>query len=268
MSQASTEWFKPMARAGYAARGVIYIVIGYYAALAAIGAGTAMGSHQALDRLVSSTAGGILAYILVAGLLFYAGWRLVQAGFDTDDHGTGAKGLAIRGGLVASAVAYITLAIYAFSLQQGQRQEGEGGAGVADTLAGFIGSRWAALALAVIFTGVGVAHLVKAIREKYARHLDADDRAMRFIHPIAKTGLIARGGIFLVVAMLFATRAWHAGSGDEPSSRAALEYIQSLPGGGWLLAATGLGLIAFAAYSFLEAAFRRINVGGSLRAGA
>lgn len=260
LRQQAERWFIPAARAGYAARGLIYSVIGYFAALAAIGAGAPMGSQQALDELLGSSAGGVLAYVLIVGLVFYAIWRLIQAGFDTDQHGTSLKGLAIRAGLLASAAVYAMLAVYAFSLRHG-RSQADGG-GFAESLAGFVGNRWAALALAVIFAAVGFAHVVKAVRERYSRYIEAGPRAMRFIHPVAKSGLIARGAVFLVVALLFAIRAWRAGAGGQaPNSRTALEYIQSLPGGGWLLAATGLGLIAFALYSFAEAAFRRIDAG-------
>lgn len=260
MKSGAKQWFKPLARAGYASRGVIYVVIGFFAVLAAFGAGQPMDTQGALGTLLLSPVGGVLAYVLVAGLTFYSVWRLVQAGFDTDNHGTGAKGLAIRTGLLVSGLVYLTLAFYTWSLMRGAAEAGEGG-GFAEGLAGLIGSRWAAAVLALAFVAVGVAHVVKALREKYAEHIEADRRKMRVIHPIAKTGLIARGAVFLVVAFLFALRAARTGgSGDTPGSREALQYIQSLPAGGWLLAATGLGLIAFALYSFTEAIYRRINV--------
>lgn len=259
--QAKT-WIKPMARAGYAARGLIYTVIGFFAALAATGAGETLGSRDALATLLDSGAGSVLAYALIAGLAFYALWRLIQAGFDTDHHGTGAEGLAVRGGLLVSGLTYLTLAAYAWSLARGSGAGGKGG-GFAETLAGFVGSRWASALLALVLAGAGIAHIVKALREKYARYLDAGPSAMRAIHPIAKTGLVARGIVFLVVAFLFALRAWASGGGgsnETPGLREALQFIQGLPAGGWLLAATGVGLLAFALYSFTEALYRRINV--------
>ena len=261
LKQEAKRWFKPLARAGYAARGLIYAVIGFFAALAAVGAGQPMDTQGALEKLLSSSAGGVLAYILIAGLAFYSAWRLVQAGFDTDDHGTGAKGLAIRAGLLVSGMTYLTLAFYTWSLIRGAAEDGEGG-GFAKGLTGAVGSRWAAALLAVAFAAVGLAHALKALRERYADHLEAEQAKMQVIHPIAKTGLIARGVVFLVVAFLFALRVFRAssGSGDTPGSREALGYIQSLPAGAWLLAATGLGLLAFALYSFTEAIYRRINV--------
>ncbi|MCT7378181.1 DUF1206 domain-containing protein [Chelativorans salis] len=247
--------FRPLARAGYAARGLIYGVIGVFAALAAIGAGEAMGSRDALLVLLSSVAGSVLAYALVAGFAFYALWRLIQAGFDTDNHGTDPKGIAIRGGLLVSGLVYAALASYTLSLAGGG---GSSGGGWAATLAAFVGARWVSAILALALAGAGMAHIIKAVQERYARYLKADAGAMKIIHPVAKTGLVARGLVFLILAFLLLTRTFRGG--DQASSKAALEFIQSLPLGWLLLSLMGLGLIAFALYSFIEARYRRINV--------
>lgn len=248
-------WF---ARAGYAARGLIYLVIAVFALLAAFGAGQPAGTRDALSTLLSNPAGGAIAYALAAGLLFYSLWRFTQALFDTDRHGTGLKALAIRGGLLASGVTYLTLAFYAFSLRRGASEDDSGG--FAEMLTAVAGARWAATGLAIVLAGVGIAHFVKAVQERYEDHFEAGEKAMRFIHPVAKTGLIARGTVFLVLAFLSALRAWRGGGGEEPSSKEALEFVQQLPAGGWLLAAMGAGLAAFALYSLVEARYRRINL--------
>ena len=257
MSSKLKGWFRPLARAGYAARGLIYLVIGFFAALAAVGSGEAMGSKDALDTLLSTAGGGILASLLIAGLVFYAIWRFVQAGFDTDDHGTDAKGLAIRAGLVVSGITYATLASYSVSLARGAGGAGAGG-DWAQMLAGFVGGRAVALVLAAVLAVVGIAHIVKAVRARYARYIEANHRAMRIIHPIAKVGLIARGGVFLVLAFLLVTRS--VGGGGQADTRTALEYVQGLPFSWLLLSLTGAGLIAFAIYSFAEAIYRRVDV--------
>lgn len=249
------DWFRPFARAGYAVRGLIYLVIGFFAALSATGAGEPMGSKDALHRLMDTAGGSILTWILTAGLVSYALWRLIQAVFDTDSHGAGPKGIAIRGGLAVAAFVYATLALYTFSLGR----SGDGGGDFARMLAGFVGSRWAATIIAAALVGVALAHGYKALRERYADHFAAGPRQMRFIHPIAKTGLIARGIVFGTAGFMLAVSGWR-GEGGAPGSGDALRYIQSLPGGAWLLAATGVGLLAFAAYSFAEAIYRRINV--------
>jgi len=251
----------PFARAGYAARGLIYTIIGFFAVLAAFGNGDKKDTKGALQTLLENTAGDLLAWILIAGLASYALWRLAQALLDTDNHGTSAKGLAIRAGLLASAGVYAALTVYTFALWSGSGSGGGGGRQLATTLAGFVGSRIIAWALVAVFVAVGTAHIVKALRERYARFFEAGPEAMRFIHPVAKTGLIARGIVFFVVAVLFAYRGFSAGGGTgNPGIGAALEFIQGLPAGDILLFLTGLGLLCFAAYSYAEAVWRRISL--------
>lgn len=255
--------FRPVARTGYAARGVVYVVIGFFAALAAIGSGRTMDTRDALQELLSSGFGSAVAVALVAGLAAYAAWRFVQSVFDTDAHGTGAKGLAVRGGLLASGITYSGLALYTFSLWRGAASSSGGGGAVASALAGFIGATATSAVLACVFAGVAIAHFVKAWKEGYARHLQASARAMRAIHPISKIGLTARGLTFLVIAVLFGYRALgerHDRGGQSVGLGDALDFIVGLPAGQWLLGAMGVGLICFAAYSLTEAWFRRINV--------
>jgi len=79
---------------------------------------------------------------------------------------------------------------------------------------------------------------------------------------VARTGLVARGLSFLVIAFLLFYRGLSAGEegGATPGIEDALRFVQELPFGALLLTAMGIGLVAFALYSFLEAAWRRINV--------
>lgn len=252
---ASPQWIRSAARLGYAARGLIYLVIGAFAAAAAYGAGRTMGSREAVSMLGQTPLGALLVWILVAGLVCYAGWRFVQAAFDPDGHGLGPQGLVIRIALAAGGLTYLALALFAASAWSG----GGGGGGLAERLSGFVGTRWAATIICIVLLGAAAAHIFKAVRERYARYFEADDRTMRIIHPIAKIGLLARGLIFALAAFMLALSAWRGeGRDDPPGSKEVLDFIQSMPGGGWLLAATGFGLVLFAAYSFAEARYRKI----------
>jgi hypothetical protein len=65
-----------------------------------------------------------------------------------------------------------------------------------------------------------------------------------------------------VISVILFYRFTSAGtaSGDPPGLKDALQFVQGLPFGQWLLVALGLGLKFFAAYSFAEARWRRINM--------
>lgn len=259
----ASRYFKPLARAGYFSRGVIYLIIGFFAALAALGGGENKDTKGALQEVLSQTLGTFLIALMIAGLIGYVIWRLVQSIFDTDDHGWSIKGIGVRIGLLASAFTYTTLAIYAASrigwVWAGSSDSGSGSA--ASFIAGFIGSRGVAWTLAAVFFVVGLAHYWKAVRLKFADHFDADDRRMRFIIPVSVIGLIARGTVFEIIAFLLVFRGATVESGSgAPDIKDAMEFIQGLPFGSALLGAMAAGIMLFAVYSFCEAVWRRINV--------
>ena len=259
-AHAGRPWIKPMARIGYAARGLVYLVIGWLTLLSAIGSGgETTDSKGAVQTLMSSGPGAVIAILLILGLLSYALWRFIQAGLDPDDHGHSAKGAAIRIGLAASGITYLGLTAYAFSLWRGSSSGGEGGAGAfSEWVTGIIGGTAAAFALAAILAGVAVAHFIKAWRRGYEKYLELDEGTKTKIAPIAMTGLVARGSIFLVLAVLLFYQGTLAGEG-QPGTQDALRFIQDLPGGGLLLILIAIGLIAFALYSFAEAAWRKVD---------
>lgn len=265
MASTAKTWIEPLARAGYSARGLVYLIIGFFAVLAAFGAGQEKNTKGALQTLLDQPFGTVIIWALIVGLIGYVIWRLVQSIFDTDGHGMSAKGLAVRGGLLASAFTYATLALFALSmlgvLSGGNDGNSGGGAPFAETLAKFVGNNWVSLIFALIFAGVAIAHWWKALKQKYEDHFDADEEAMHYIHPVSMMGLIARGVVFAIIAVLFFYRFLNASDqSDHPGLKEALDFIQGLPFGQWLLALMGIGLLAFALYSFIEAYWRRINV--------
>ena len=262
-------WIEPLARGGYAARGVVYIVVGALAALAPFGSGEKTGTEGALRKIMEQPYGVWIVYALIVGMFGYVVWRLVQSLLDTDDHGLGAKGLAVRGGLLASGITYALLAVYALALTGlfggGAGAEGGSSSGpVASRYGEILTSTWVTLGLAAVFLGVAGAHIWKAVTKGYEKHFLADENKMRIIHPVAIIGLIARGLVFAVIALLLFLRYWNERDAPDddatPGLEDALRFVQDLPAGSWLLAALGVGLLLFAGYSIAEAIWRRINV--------
>ncbi len=252
--------FRPFARTGYAARGLVFLVIGIFAAYFAIGDGQILNTKGALQKLLGSGFGSIVAIVLIVGLVAYSVWRFIQAVFDPDQHGMDFKGAAIRAGLLGSCFTYAALTLYTFSLWRGGASSDSDSGGIAQSMSNFIGSTLASTILAAIFLGVAVAHFVKAYKRGYLKYMRPGPAARSIVDPVSRTGLTARGIVFLVIAYLFGWRAVSSSGGGDVGLGDALSYIAGLPAGRWLIGAIGVGLICFAAYSFAEAIWRRINI--------
>src|SRR5256884_8685560 len=117
---ASSRWMTIFARLGYAAKGIVYLVIGWLAVQVAIGAGGKTTDQRgALQTIYEQPFGKFLLAIVIIGLLGFAIWCFLQAWFDTEGKGRDMKGIVGRLGYAVTGVSYAILAFGAFQLVSG-----------------------------------------------------------------------------------------------------------------------------------------------------
>src|SRR6476661_4752872 len=119
----ASPWIEPLSRFGYAAKGVVYVLVGVLAAQAAAGVGgDTTDTHGALEHVLEAPLGQILLPLIALGLAGYALWSFVQAAFDCDDDGSDAKGLVARIGHAITGVIYSGLVVWAVGLIVGSNR--------------------------------------------------------------------------------------------------------------------------------------------------
>lgn len=263
-------WIEPLARAGLATRGIVYLIIGGFAVFAAFGPSRAEGTEGAFATILSQPFGQILLGLVAVGLVGFAVWRVVQAYFDIDGHGGGGKGLAIRTGMVGSGLVHVGLALLAAGMVLGwDSGSGGGSSGGGDPTGRWIAAIYEAgfgrlltWGVAAVVALVGAAQIRKGYKAGFEEHFrQCPPDLMSWVRPLGLAGHMARGVTFLVIALLIFYGGLRYGSiegGSTPGLADALSAVEGYSLGWLVLLAIALGLVAFGLYSLAEARYRRI----------
>lgn len=259
-------WIERLARAGFAAKGVVYLLIGTLALLAAAGAGgETTDTRGALGVLLRQPLGRVLLGLLAAGLAGYALWRAVTALADPEAGGrAGWKRIVVRIGYAASAFAHAALAWEAarLALALGSAGGGDGARDrTADLMAAPLGP-WLVGFVALALAGYAVAQIRRGLRGDIDRQLDlgrlgADER--RLVVRAARTGLVARGVVFLIIGGFLAKAALEHDPSEAGGLREALHFLREQPYAPFLLGGVALGLAAYGAFQLVRARYRVIT---------
>jgi len=249
-----------LARAGLAARGVIYILIGWVAILVALGHSSKEADQEgALQLLAGKPYGLVSLWLLGIGFAGYSLWRLSEAAFGVTGEGNGAgprlKSLARA--VVYAGFAYLTFTIIAGSQgSQSRRQQ--------DLTAKIMhhpGGRWLVGIAGLVIVVVGLALVVEGLRRKFMKFMQTNQmspRVRRIVERLGMVGTTARGVVFalagvLVIEAAVAYRPAKAGGVDK-----ALHTLRNQPFGEYLLFIAALGLVVFGVYALCEARWRKV----------
>ncbi len=255
-----------LARLGFAARGLVYILVGWFAIDAAWRGGRPGDNQAAMASLVDEPFGRVLLAIIAAGLAGYAVWRLSEAALDPERRGTTAKGAFERTGFAISGIAHVVLALYAARLAwraipEGGRTTGDESA--RDWTAWLMaqpGGTWLVAGVGIVLFVVAGAQAWKAYRGDFVRALRGDVPVPRHVCTIGRIGYAARAIVFAIVGWFFITAARQADASEAGGMGMALRSLQAWEHGAILLAIVAAGLLLFGLYSLVEARYRHVRV--------
>jgi hypothetical protein len=199
-------------RAGWFAKGIVYVVAGLLCLVIAAKASgwskAATAPNQeasptgALKTIAQMSGGRLLMWVLAAGMLIYAAWRVVTALLPG---GSDAKAAVKRIGYLVSAAIYGTFALTAISLARSVAANPDGNAKVT-SLSGRVmahaGGRVVIGVIGAITIAVGLYRLVKGLQGDVTDELDLSSLSSerrRWTTRLGMVGEVGRGvGIGLI----------------------------------------------------------------------
>jgi uncharacterized membrane protein HdeD (DUF308 family) len=262
---AKSSWVDGLARYGLVAKGVSYGLVGVLAGTLAIGSGgKATSRGGALATLADETYGKVLLVLLALGFAAYGIWRLLQALFDREDEGSGAKGLVKRAGYLGRAAIYAGLTYTTIRLLTGSggnqsqtREARKTTAQVLDWPAG----RWLVGITGLCLIGAGLFNGYRAFTQKFEekwKGVEMGRAERRWAARIGTAGLLSRLVVFSLIGVFLLKAALEYDPQEAIGLDGALQKVAQASYGPWLLGFVAAGLICYGIFCFVEARYRRV----------
>jgi hypothetical protein len=260
-------------RAGWFAKGVVYVIAGFLAlSVAAKASGWAASTSStgnqeaspigAIKTVAGSSGGTLLLWLLAIGMLLYAAWRVVSALLPG---GTGAKAMAHRIGYIASAVMYITFAISAIALARHAPQTPDGNKKVTDISASFMSHSFGRVVIGVvgvIVIAVGLYRISKGLKMDVEDELDMSGISAaraRWTERLGAVGEVGRGIGFSLVGFFLLRSAMTYDASQATGLDGALRRLAVESWGVVVVVVVGIGFAAYGLFCLATFTHRRLQ---------
>ncbi len=260
-------WLVALSRAGYAAKGIVYLLVGALAAQAAFGrGGDTTDTEGALQHILQAPSGSLLLGAVAIGLAGYALWCLLAAAFDAERHGRDTKGIVARVGYAITGVIYAGLAATAIGLIVGTRSDAGGDKAAQDGTAWLLDKPFGPVLVAVvglIVLGVAAHHIwlgINASFRKTVRIDQIDSEQREWVLRLGRLGYSAHGVALGLIAIFLMVASVQSRPDQARGLGGTLATLVQQPFGPALLALLGLGLAAYGLFMLVEARYRRIDI--------
>jgi hypothetical protein len=250
-----------IAKCGFIARGLLYILFGLIALSAHSKADE--GQSAVFQALHDAPGGSVLLILTAIGLVAYGVFRLICAWIDLEHKGSGLKGWAGRLAQAGSGIIHLGLAWSAVQFFRGLKRSfdhagDQNSRQAARTVLDLQLGDAALYAIALAFLAAGALQFRKAWKKSHMKQCRADTPEVACT--FGRIGLVSRGAVFAIVAWSFFRTAQTHQAGEALALGGA---IGSLEASGFLFLALCTGLILFGVFSLMLARYRivpRIDV--------
>ncbi len=260
---AGSQTMRHLARAGLVARGAMYAIIGWIAVQIAFGHSSQLADRTGALRLIgNSQPGEIALWLLVAGFIGMALWRLSEAIYGAPGSGGRKVGtrLAALGRVVLYAIVAYGVLRYALGLGA-PPSTNQQSVDLTATAMSHPGGRVLVVLAGLALAGAGLMLAYSAWKKRFLKNLETGRmraRTRRVVEWLGRVGGIARGAVFVTAGVFLVVAAVRAQPQEAKGIDSSLRALATTPLGPWLLLVVAIGLILFGAYSCCESRWRRL----------
>jgi hypothetical protein len=265
---AGSLWVERLARLGYAAKGLLYVIAGCTLVFAAIGfGGRAVGLRGALRFVIAQPFGRLTVGLVALGLAGFILRRVVQVCVPP----VGQPKLAVMRilrplGYALSGLGNVGVALTALQLVLGWPvQNPRDRVSTLDWTVPLVTATpfrtWLVFGVGLGLVGFALFHLYMAVTARFQIDLEVErmtTRTRKLTFACGRGGYAALGFAFLIAGGTIAYAGWLADIREVTGVGAALQRIETLPFGTVLLIAVAIGVIAHGLYLVFVARYLRL----------
>lgn len=262
-----SRWLRWIARCGFVAEGLVYVLVGGFALFVAFEPGQRpQGSKGALAGLGDAPLGQAMLVVLAAGLAAFVLWQGAQALFDPEHRRDrwGLKRMAVRLGCLLNAALHAVLvgdAAWHVLTAGGDADHGQAQAQWTARIMQLPLGRWAVALTGISIVLFGLFQFYRAATGVKDKDLDLSHTRLRIpLVTLGVLGCVARGIVFALIGLFLVHAAWRYDATQATGVAGALSTLRAQPYGAWLLGAVACGLIAYGLFQIAKARFRVIHV--------
>lgn len=252
---ADSKYVDWLGRAGLAARGVLYVIIGILAIQVAFGSsGRQADKTGALRALGKNPFGEVALWLLVIGFAGMMLWQISSAAFgapgpDGDKATTrlmaGARGVVY--GVIGFGVAKYAVGLGAPASSDKESQD------LTSSVMSHPGGKFLIIAVGAGFIAGGIWAAYEAARKKFMEQMKLTEGQHPVVEKLGQAGGIARGVVFGTVGVFLIVAAVRSQPKEAKGLDSALRSLARTPLGPWLLVVVAAGLVTYGAYSLCAA---------------
>jgi hypothetical protein len=255
------KWMELVARVGFAARGILYGLIGYLAIQLIIsGAGDLEDPQGAIAEVAVQPFGEVLIIVIAIGMIGMAIWGVLRAITDPYNLGSGKMAIARRISYLILGFGHLGIVHPIINILTGNGHRNNSTTEESqEVAAGILTYPWGPWAVGIVglgFVAVGLYQIYRGASARFTRRFeefDMSDKQKSVTKIVGRVGIVSIGVVIGIIGILALLAAFTLDPEKVGGIDAALLFLVQQPYGPYILGVVALGFIAYAAFSIMGA---------------